>query len=123
MNTAVCHCGEVSLSLARMPAEVFECNCSICRRLGVLWAYYHCDDVVISAREGATKAYVWNNRVLEFHSCERCGCTTHWAAVDSNFRERMGVNARLIDGLNRTNTKLGYVDHGDLGWYWSREQE
>jgi hypothetical protein len=50
----------------------------------------------------------------------RCGCTTHWAAVDSNYRERMGVNARLIDGLNRTNTKISYVDHGDIGWFWGR---
>lgn len=31
----------------------------------------------------------------------------------------MGVNARLIDGLNHQNTQLGHVDHGDIGWFWS----
>ncbi len=88
----------------------------------MLWAYSHCDDVVIDNSAG-TQAYSWNNKVLAFHSCARCGCTTHWIATDPNFRERMGINARLIDGLNRRNTKLGYVDHGDIGWFWSQEGE
>ena len=119
LNHAVCHCGQVSIYLSKKPAEVFECNCSICRRLGVLWAYYHCDDVVFDTGLGSTNIYVWNEKILEFHSCSVCGCTTHWIATDRDFRERIGVNARLIDGLNRKNTALGYVDHGDLGWFWS----
>jgi len=116
---AVCHCGAVSLTLVEAPAKVFECNCSICRRLGVLWAYYHCDDVVIEKGSNDTDVYIWQNRVLEFHRCKHCGCTTYWVAADKEFRERMGVNARLVDGLDRQNTKLGYVDHGELGWHWS----
>ena len=120
LNTASCHCGAVVMRLAEKPSEVFECNCSICRRLGVLWAYYHCDDVTFEKGEGSTDVYVWNKQLLEFHSCSSCGCTTHWIAVDSNFRERMGVNARLIDGLNPANTRIGFVDHGDIGWFWIR---
>jgi hypothetical protein len=33
----------------------------------------------------------------------------------------MGINARLIDGLDRENTTLDFVDHGAVGWFWSRE--
>ena len=121
LDEAVCHCGTVAIRLSEKPSEVFECSCSICRRLGVLWAYYHCDDVTIEKGAGSTRVYVWNNKVLEFHSCAHCGCTTHWIATDPNFRDRMGINARLIDGLNRQNTKLGYVDHGEIGCFWSRE--
>ena len=121
LNHATCHCGAVSICLSDKPTEVYECNCSICRRLGVLWAYYHCDDVKFEKGEGTTNAYAWNNKVLEFHSCSQCGCTTHWAATDRSFKERMGVNARLIDGLHRKNTKLGFVDHGDIGYFWSRD--
>lgn len=121
LSKASCHCGAVSLELAEKPVEIFECSCSICRRLGVFWAYYHCDNVAIEIIEEPTNTYVWNNEVLEFHRCSNCGCTTHWIAIDPNFRERMGVNARLIDGLNRKNTKIGYVDHGKLGWFWSQD--
>ena len=121
LNEATCHCGKVSLKLAEKPTEVFECSCSICRRLGVLWAYYHCDSVTIETGGNPTNKYVWNNEILEFHRCTKCGCTTHWVAKDLQFRDRMGVNARLIDGLNRSNTKLGYVDHGATGWFWSQD--
>ena len=30
----------VSLEIDSPPEEVTECNCSMCRRYGVLWAYY-----------------------------------------------------------------------------------
>lgn len=121
LNQASCHCGTVSIRLSSKPSEIFECNCSICRRLGVLWAYYHCDDVVFEKGERATRVYAWSKKTLEFHRCSVCGCTTHWIAADPTFRERMGINARLIDGLNRQNTTLGFKDHGELGWFWSRE--
>lgn len=121
LNRPVCHCGAVVMRVAEKLSEIFECNCSICRRLGVLWAYYHCDDVEFEKGAGTTNVYAWNRKVLEFHSCSVCGCTTHWVATDPNFRDRMGVNARLIDGLNRTNTVIGYVDHGEIGCFWTRD--
>lgn len=34
-----CHCGRVHLVLRDEPAEVNECNCSICRRTAGLWHY------------------------------------------------------------------------------------
>ena len=123
LNRAVCHCGAVTMQLVEKPSEIFECSCSICRRLGVLWAYYHYDDVTFKKSADSTNIYVWSNKVLEFHSCSHCGCTTHWVATDPSFREKMGVNARLIDGLNRGNTRLDYVDHGEIGWFWSREAD
>ena len=39
MIRASCHCGAVCLEIDAAPAEVTECNCSICRRYGGLWAY------------------------------------------------------------------------------------
>ncbi|MDO8323802.1 MAG: hypothetical protein Q7T23_12775 [Phenylobacterium sp.] len=37
---ATCHCAAVRLTCEAAPTEVTECTCSICRRYGVLWAYY-----------------------------------------------------------------------------------
>ena len=47
---ATCHCGSVSIRLPQAPAEITHCNCSLCRRYGVLWAYYEIAEVVIGAR-------------------------------------------------------------------------
>jgi hypothetical protein len=91
---ATCHCGAVSLTLARAPSEVTECTCSICRRYGVLWAYYSLSDVGIDG--GVTDSYMWDDRSISFHRCAQCGCVTHWWP-ETRSDDRMGVNARLMD--------------------------
>jgi hypothetical protein len=95
MIAASCHCGAVRLEIAEAPATVTDCNCSICRRMGTLWAYYRPDQVRVVPSEGATDTYIWGDRMLYFHRCKTCGNVTHWAAVDTTL-PRMGVNARLM---------------------------
>ena len=73
--------------------EVTDCNCTLCRSYGVLWAYYSPKDVTVTG--GATDIYMRGERKTEFHRCKHCGCVTHWTAVDKT-RDRMGVNARLM---------------------------
>ena len=88
-----CHCGAVRFELNEAPARVTSCNCSICRRLGTLMAYYHPAQVRVS---GPTVAYSWGDRSIAFHHCGTCGCTTHWSSLDPAQAERMAVNARLL---------------------------
>lgn len=95
MPLSTCHCGRVKLEIARAPETVTDCSCSICRRYGVLWAYYNPVDVRIVEGESATDVYMWGDRIIEFHRCRECGCVTHWAPVDKS-HPRMGVNARLM---------------------------
>ena len=40
MVESSCHCGAITLRIDTAPETVTDCNCSICRRYGVLWAYY-----------------------------------------------------------------------------------
>jgi hypothetical protein len=83
------------LEIAVPPAEITECNCSICRRYGVLWAYYSPSQVRLASADAATEVYMWDDRSIAFHRCRICGCVSHWAAVNPK-RDRMGVNARLM---------------------------
>lgn len=123
MNMAACHCGAVVIRLAEQPSEVFECSCSICRKLGVLWAYYSLDQITFEKGMGTTRTYTWNKHWIAFHSCATCGCTTHWVPTDPEERRRMGVNARLVDGLNRTNTQLKHFDGGGNNCFWTCETD
>jgi hypothetical protein len=97
MITGSCHCGAVKIMVAEAPAIVTSCNCSICRRLGTLWAYYSPAEVTLTHAPGATDAYSWGERSLAFRRCATCGCVTHWEAIDDPAYDRMGVNARLLD--------------------------
>ena len=88
-----CHCGAVRVEIARAPSEVTSCNCSICRRLGTLWAYYAPADVRVI---GETATYCWGDKSIDFHHCAKCGCTTHWSPREGRNPQRMGINARLL---------------------------
>ena len=92
MIEASCHCGAVRIDVPAAPETVTSCNCSICRRLGSIMAYYPPREVTV---HGATDTYEWGDRMLAFHRCKICGCTTHWSPTDPA-TERMGVNARLM---------------------------
>ena len=95
MIEASCHCGAVRFTVEATPADVNDCNCSICRRYGTLWAYYPPPQVRFAAENGPTDVHIWGDRMIEFHRCRTCGCVTHWAPVDRTY-QRMGVNARLM---------------------------
>jgi hypothetical protein len=116
MIEASCHCGAVKLEIATAPAAVTDCNCSVCRRYGVLWAYYPPEQVRIVAADGATDVYMWDDRSIEFHRCHACGCVSHWAPVDSSVR-RMGVNARLMSPEVLGRARVRRLDGADTRKY------
>jgi hypothetical protein len=88
-----CVCGAVRLAITRAPDELVDCNCSICRRYGALWAYYSLKDVTVP--NGLTDIFMLGPKKIEFHRCKICGCVTHWWPTTK--RDEMGVNARLMD--------------------------
>lgn len=90
-----CHCGKVRIEIDTAPDEVTDCNCSICRRYGTLWAYYSPKQVRVS-EDVPTEVYQWNKHWIDFHRCADCGCVTHWTAAGNPSADRMGVNIRLM---------------------------
>ena len=91
-----CLCGAVHWRLDFMPDGATACNCTACRRYGVLWAYDYEGERVHVA--GATNAYVRGDS-LGFHFCPECGCVAYWRALKPNAegRRRLAVNLRLTE--------------------------
>jgi len=108
-----CHCGAVTLAIASAPTQVTSCNCSICRRLGTLWAYYAPADVRIT---GPTATYHWGDKTLDFHHCATCGCTTHWSPRDNRIADRMGINARLLAPAVLAAARVRRLDGASDNW-------
>jgi hypothetical protein len=112
-----CHCGAVSIAVPRAPATLTNCDCSICRRYGTLWAYYPRSEVQVSAAPGATAGYVWGDQSLRFVRCATCGCVTHWEPIGANRGERMGVNARNFDPAQLGAVRIRRLDGAVTGRY------
>lgn len=57
MIAGTCHCGAVRIEIPRRPRTLTDCNCSICRRYGALWAYDKASTVRVIADPTATSGY------------------------------------------------------------------
>ena len=91
-----CHCGAVNWQFDGTPDGATACNCTACRRYGVLWAYdYDGEGIRVS---GETRAYVRGDS-LGFHFCPTCGCVAYWRALQASAegRRRIAVNLRLAE--------------------------
>ncbi|HEY2179543.1 MAG TPA: GFA family protein [Caulobacteraceae bacterium] len=117
MIEATCHCGAVKFEVAVAPGEVTSCNCSICRRLGALWAYYPRAEVTLVSAAAPLGDYAWDDKSITFHHCRVCGCTTHWTPRGADAPDRMGLNARLLDPAILAGAKVRHLDGANTWEY------
>ena len=110
MLAATCHCGAVRVEVPRRPRSLTDCNCSICRRYGTLWAYYKRSEVRVTASPRATSEYSWGDKSLRFVRCGTCGCITHWELIDPTEADRMGVNARNFEPGALGSVRIRHLD-------------
>ena len=91
-----CHCQAVQWRFEGMPESATACNCTVCRRYGVLWIYdYEGERIHVT---GPTKAYI-RGEAIEFHFCPNCGCVAFWRGINTgkDGRRRIAVNIRLAE--------------------------
>ncbi len=129
---ATCHCGETQVRLPRAPTSAKSCNCSFCARTGAVWAYFTPEEVELGAKGART--YSASNGTNRHHFCGRCGMhvwgdSPDWASVynadgtpKAGFEAGamptdriVGVNLRLVDGLDWTRIEVEAVD-GRNNW-------
>ena len=99
MIEGTCHCAAVRWRFESRPDQATACNCTVCRRYGVLWAYdFEGEGIVVA---GATREYLRSDGDghLGFHFCPVCGCVTFWRGrrAHEQKRLRIAVNLRLAD--------------------------
>ncbi|MCB2111145.1 MAG: GFA family protein [Defluviimonas sp.] len=95
MIEGACHCGAVTWVFRGEPDGATACNCTICRRYGVLWIYdYDGEGIAVG---GPTTEYVRGSRSIGFHFCPTCGCVAAWRAREAapDGRVCSAVNVRL----------------------------
>jgi hypothetical protein len=109
-----CLCGAVTIRVDRGPRSVTQCNCSVCRRYGTMWAYYKRARVAVKAARGTLVAFRRRPRGLRFMHCKTCGCVVTWEnkrGADAY----MAINARLLDQAAIADVPIKILD-GDRTW-------
>lgn len=130
--TATCHCGDTRITLSRRPTEAKSCNCSFCDRTGAVWGYFQPGQITVEATD--EKTYSASGGMNRHHFCGRCGMQTwgdspDWASAynadgtpkpgfDAGTVPQariVGVNLRLIDGLDWSTVEVEKLD-GRANW-------
>ena len=70
---------------------------------------------IVESSPAATSIYMWGDRLIEFHHCRMCGCTTHYQSRDRAGARRTAVNARLMDPADIESTRIRRFD-GASSW-------
>lgn len=109
-----CLCGQIRTELSKRPDFIHECNCTLCRKTGARWGYFHPSEVTI---DGAGKGYCREDKEdpsAEIRFCENCGATTHFSltasAVSKFGNTMMGVNMLLADERDLAGVELRFPD-------------
>jgi hypothetical protein len=120
--TATCHCGAVRVHVPRAPRSLTRCNCSICRRYGVLWAYFSASSVRIEVPRGGLSEYSWKLRIRSYFRCRRCGCVTHYKYRKKGSGYPVAVNANNFEPAVLRGARIRRLD-GAATWTWKYERQ
>ncbi len=110
-QTGTCHCGavEFQITLEDRLQNLTRCNCSLCRRKGVIMAAVPLQSLRVTRGADNLALYQWNSKIAKHYFCKTCGIYTHHARR-SNPNE-YGVNVGCLDGVDPS--ALGEVPVGD----------
>lgn len=117
MLSAHCHCGAVQIEIPAAPDSATQCNCSICHRLGALWAFYPASAVRFTGHPEHTDSYSWGRHQRHFVRCRTCGCTTHCHRTLAGQETEIEVNLRLFDPQALGPFRLRHFDGAETWQY------
>lgn len=91
-----CHCGKVRFELeAPEELEVFECNCSMCQKLGFLHLLVPQSQFHLVSGKDSLTSYRFNTGTANHLFCKACGVKSFY--VPRSHPNDISVNARCLD--------------------------
>ena len=93
-----CHCGRIRFR-ARVDFDLlWQCNCSVCTKKGILGLPVSVKDFELLRGKTAVAVYTFRSGVAQHTFCSHCGM--HPFYVPRSDPDRISVNARCLDGID-----------------------
>jgi hypothetical protein len=105
-----CQCGAVAFDVNIDLSSTITCNCSRCRRLGVILAFAPRDQFTLKRGEGATTEYKFNTHNIGHQFCTTCGIQPYAYGVGQGGAKIAAINVRCLDGVNLEALTPQHVD-------------
>lgn len=98
--TGGCHCGLVRFEATANLDPVIQCNCSICTKRGLLWAFIAPTKFALRAGEDDLVDYQFGHKRIHHVFCSVCGVESFAHGIGPQGDEVVALNARCIDGID-----------------------
>src|SRR5262249_14991257 len=85
---------------APLPTQAITCNCSFCRRKGVLLAFFPRSAMTLTQGEEATATYRFNTHKIDHRFCTTCGTEPFAYGAMPNGTPMAAVNLRCVPAVD-----------------------
>lgn len=108
--TGGCHCGLVRYECTSDLAMVTACNCSICTKKGLHFAFIPPQSFQLRAGEDSLTEYLFNRRVIRHQMCRECGVEPFARGVKPDGTAVIAINVSTIDNIELAKLTMTPVD-------------
>ena len=108
--TGSCHCGAVAYSVEVDTDQALKCNCSICTKLGAVWAFAPKAKFNLNKGAGKQGDYLFNKKMLHHRFCTTCGIESYAEGKGQDGSEQVGINLRCVQGIDVSKLNPKQVD-------------
>lgn len=105
-----CHCGAVKFTVVGdPPTTAMSCNCSHCRRKGLL-SFTPLETLSVIAGDDVLTEYRFNKHALAHRFCPTCGCQPFATGNGPDGKEIAAINLRCVPGIDLDRLDVEQVD-------------
>ena len=109
-----CHCGAVTFTVdADLPQQAVSCNCSICRRKGLLLAFFPAERFTLTSGEEAMASYRFNTKRIEHRFCTTCGAEPFASGANPDGSPMCAVNLSCVPAADLDALQIQKYDGAD----------
>lgn len=105
-----CHCGRIAFTVEGQIDEVYDCNCSMCRRRGGLLWFGPATVLELSTPRENLGSYKFNRHHIDHHFCPNCGVSPFSEGTDKTGAKTVAVNVRCLPDIDLAALKVVPVD-------------
>jgi len=109
-----CHCGAVTYEADADLRLIISCNCSICRKRGLLLAFVPEEAFRLTRGEENLTDYTFNKGVVHHLFCSKCGVGSFGRGTAPDGTKTVAINVRCLDGINPDELNIRKFDGASL---------
>lgn len=106
-----CHCGAITFRVDdQPPTTAISCNCSHCRRKGLLLSFVPAEALTITQGTESLAAYFFNKHVIAHRFCATCGCQPFGSGTAPGGSAMAAINLRCVPTIDLDSLTIEKVD-------------